>query len=79
MGLYCDTYVNERLIGHAGIIRISPLTLEQGDDTICTYSCKVDNHSKTYTFEVTHRYGDGALELLAKVYINAAALENGQP
>lgn len=80
MSLISDVYVNHTPIGHVVITRVT--NTETGlldDDTVSSYSYRVsDNRSGViHQGHVDHRYGDGAFELLAKVYINVSHEQNG--
>lgn len=45
------------------------------DDQISTYECEVMHNQDVQKFEVEHRYSDGALVLMAKVFAKATGME----
>lgn len=70
MALHGSIEINHQLIGYWSAVRRSAKT-QQTPDAVNVYDCEVHSswNGEIYLrrFEVTHRYGDGAVALAARV------------
>lgn len=69
MSLHGIISVNNEVIGGWSAERLGPLD-DVADDTLCSYRCTVNEFGPqgvNVTFDLTHRYGDGAFALAALV------------
>ena len=78
MALHGEIKINHQVLGYWSAQRVTNTTGAPTDDMISEYKCTVSmNHAPEIVFYLTHRYGDGAHILAAKVLRIYDYVKNG--
>lgn len=81
MSLYSDNFVNQRAIGSLTVTRTHALT--HVEDEVCHYrwtyrDVSMAGEETVLEGNVSHKYSEGAAELLARCYIHISGIQNGE-